>query len=334
MAAPARSSTARSSGRVRSRARARAAALACGALLLLGLAGCTSSGGANGSAGGAKDAAGSANGAAAGAAVGGAPGRAAGVAVAAPGEAAGGGAAAQDGSAPVASTELIKTASISVRVASAGGVAKAADAADRIALAAGGSVYSDDRTAGKQAFAELTLKVPPDALSAVLSQLAALGTEQSRSSSTTDVTTQVADVGARVLSARQSLARLRALYGSATKVSDVIAIESEIAQREADLESLEAQQRSLADQTATATVHLSLHSPPHNPAAVTHHRRTGFLGGLVNGWHAFAASVTALVTVLGAMLPFLVIALLGAGIWRRLHRRARPVAPADPAPAE
>ena len=94
-----------------------------------------------------------------------------------------------------------------------------------------------------------------------------------------DVTGKVADVDSRVDSARESILRLRTLYADATKVSDVIAIEQELATRQAELESLEAQQRALSTQTSQATVRLSLTAakvaatPPAQAGAPTRRRR-------------------------------------------------------------
>lgn len=255
---------------------------------------------------------------------------------AAPGAAAGGAgsaASAVDAKVTVTSPALVRTATLHVRVAKPAAVNRQADAAGRIAVAAGGSVYADDRTSGKHATARLTLKIPPAALDPVLGRLAHLGTATSRRSSTEDVTTQVVDVASRVVSARASLTRLRALYGKATKVRDVIAIENEITARESDLESLQAQQRALSGRTDLATVHLVLTTvlapPPVKPA------RTGFVGGLEHGWHAFTTSVGALVTAFGAVLPFLVVLLVAAAIaWqvrRRVRHRRRPP---EPSPAE
>src|SRR6201999_993676 len=138
----------------------------------------------------------------------------------------------------------------------------------------GGEVDADDRTSGRHATATLQLRVPPASLESVLHELGKLGTEQSRTVSTTDVTQQVADVSSRVISAQQSIARLRTLYGHATKVSDVIEIEGELNTREADLESLEAQQRSLAGETQLATITLRLvtaAAAPPPPAPASHH---------------------------------------------------------------
>lgn len=322
------------------RNRIRAALVTAGVATVAVLAGCSSSGGAaNSAAGGKADlAVGSAPEAGRGAA---AANPAAGAASSAShgdtrydgvkpgaGTAAGG---ANTDTADVTSLALIRTASLQVRIAKASGVAHAADEADRIAVAAGGTVYSDDRTAGKYASAALTLKVPPQSLEPVLNQLAALGKELQRTSSTKDVSSEVADVASRTLSARKSLARLRALYTEATKVGQVIAIESEIATREADLESLEAQQRALSSETATSTINLSLTAAKHVPPPVKpDHARGGFIGGLTHGWDAFVTTMTALVTALGAVLPFLLLVLFAGAIgwhWRHRLRRPRPSEP-------
>jgi hypothetical protein len=181
----------------------------------------------------------------------------------------------------------------------------------------------------------LVLRVPPPSLTSVLDQLSGLGKERSRQLSTTDVTQKVADVDSRVRSAQDSIVRLRALYDGAKKVADVIAIEQELNDREANLESLQAQQRALARQTAMATVTLTLQTAAVTPAKPAHHQsRGGFVGGLERGWHGFVAAASWFATALGTLLPFLLLlALLGVVgrvVWRRLPRRPAPV----PAPSE
>ncbi|HET6877179.1 MAG TPA: DUF4349 domain-containing protein [Jatrophihabitans sp.] len=237
--------------------------------------------------------------------------------------------------AQVMSTAQIRTAQIVVAVTGARNVAATADAAAAIAVRAGGEVYADDRTSGPHATANMSLRVPPNALLPTLSKLSKLGVEQHRRVSTTDVTQRVADVASRTASAQQEIARLRKLYARATKISDIITIESELASREANLEALEAQARALASRTALATIDLALvtaavHRQPAPPAKP---RASGFIGGLERGWHAFAALASWLALVLGAVLPFLLLALLLAGagrlVWTRILRRAR-VAPTGP----
>jgi Domain of unknown function (DUF4349) len=217
---------------------------------------------------------------------------------------------------------LIRTAELTVEVARGVAVAAQADRAEQIAAAAGGQVFADERTAGTAPTAALTLKVPGASLVSVLGKLAGLGKEKSRRSSTQDVTTQVADVSSRVRSAQASIDRLRILFDRATRVGDVIALESELAQRESDLESLQAQQRALAAQTDLATLTLNLTSAD-AALAPKHHANAGFVGGLDRGWRAFAAAAGALAAGVGAALPFVGLALLLAAAAAVLRRRTR-----------
>jgi hypothetical protein len=217
----------------------------------------------------------------------------------------------------------IRTAELTVDIRGAANVAARADEAEDITARAGGEVDSDDRTTGTYANATLQLRVPPETLSTTLRALSKLGTEKSRQLSTTDVTEKVADVSSRVASAREAIVTLRTLYSRATKVADVIAVESELASREASLESLEAQQRSLARQTALASITLTLAPAPRAKAVVAPAKkhRGGFLGGLGRGWDGFTATAAWLATALGTLLPFLlllvVLGLAGRFAWTR-----------------
>jgi hypothetical protein len=293
-----------------------------GSALVLGavaLGGCTSGGGRNSSAGtnqsvqrGAAAAYGSAARPAAGGAAGAnAASSAQGVTASTP---------LVDGSAKIRAAEM----TVGVR---RGHVPATADRAGAIALSVGGEIDADDRSSGHAAAASLQLRVPPEALTSVLTRLSRLGREESRQLSTTDVTQKVADVDSRVASAREAIARLRTLYTHATKVGDVIAVESELSRRESDLEALEAQQRTLARQISMATIALTVETlAPPVTAPKTHHRG-GFVGGLHRGWDGFVASAGWVATAAATVLPFAVVALLIAGgVWA-LHRRRRGPTP-------
>jgi hypothetical protein len=232
---------------------------------------------------------------------------------------------------------VIRTAQLTVGVASASQVAVQANKADALVAAQGGAVFGDDRQSGPNATATLTLKVPPDQLVPILTALSQLGQEQSRSLSSQDVTQQVADVNARVASALASIARLRSLYDSATKVDDVIAIESELSQRESDLESLESQQRALSSQTDMATVTLVLTTvkatPVPKPTPKHHDKYAGIGGAFARGWHGFVTAGAWLVAAFGTVLPFAVLVALIAGalLWTRRNRPG-PLPTPTPAP--
>jgi hypothetical protein len=154
-----------------------------------------------------------------------------------------------------------------------------------------------------------------------------LGTKLSLQQQAEDVTEQVADVDSRVKSAQATLQMFRKILDRANTIGEVLNVEQEISQREADLEALQARQKSLAQQARYATVTLRLEAPgkqaaPPKPAA------DGFLGGLKSGWHAFTAVLSVVVTLLGWLLPFLVVAaLIGLPVWKlRNVRRRSPVA--------
>jgi hypothetical protein len=233
----------------------------------------------------------------------------------------------------------IRTARMTVAVRGAENVAAKATEAGDIAVGAGGEVDADNRTSGPQASASLTLRVPPETLPDTLTALSKLGVEKSRTSSTTDVTQKVADVNSRVESAQQSIARLRLLFGHATKIGAIIQLESELNSREADLESLQAQQRSLARQTSMATVSLTLITAP-KPATkpvADKDDDNGFVGGLKRGWDGFTGAAAWVAEAVGTVLPFLLLLLvLAVGArwaWPKLPRRTAAPAPA-PIPAE
>jgi Domain of unknown function (DUF4349) len=232
-------------------------------------------------------------------------------------------------------TAKIRIASMTVQVKRDTTVAQQANSAEAITVGAGGEVDADDRSSGPDATATLVLRVPPEQLTATLTQLSKLGDEKSRRLSTQDVTSKVADVNSRVASAQGAIARLRVLYRHARKIADVINIESELAQRESDLESLQAQQRALAAETSTAAITLTLTTPPkvvkkNVPPPVKKHDEGGFLGGLHDGWHAFVTGAKAVATAVGALLPFAVLLLVLGVAARLLWPRIRRTAPTPP----
>jgi Domain of unknown function (DUF4349) len=180
----------------------------------------------------------------------------------------------------------------------------------------------------------LVLRVPPTHLDAVLTALAGTGTVSYRTLSETNVTGQVADVASRITSAQDSLTELRGMIDKAASMNDLISLETALSTRESDLESLEAQQRALADQIQYATVTVGYFvpaAPSTTPAAkpTTHH--SGFVAGLLDGWHAFLATLRVLLALIGWLLPFaIVIALLWWPARKLLRRRGLAAEGADP----
>lgn len=196
-----------------------------------------------------------------------------------------------------------------------------------------GGLVADEQTGsdgeGRPASSTLVLRVPTPRFATALEELADLGrvTEQTRSAE--DVTTQVVDTRARVRAAERSIRSIESLLSRAERLGDVIRIESDLARRQADLDSLKQQQAYLADQTSLSTITLHLDRPSATPPPPAETR--GFLAGLAGGWDAMAASGVVLATAVGAVLPFAaLLALVGVPLARVLRRR-RTATVTDPA---
>jgi hypothetical protein len=224
---------------------------------------------------------------------------------------------------------IIYTGSITVRVSN---VDEAASRAGVTATGAGGFVGGDKRTINdSRSEATLTLRVPSARFNEVVTTLGKLGKEESRAISTEDVTDQVVDVDARIATAQASVDRVRALLAKAQTISDIVSLESELSRREADLESLKARKSKLDDLTSLSTITVLLLGP--DAAVAKPKDDSGFIAGLKGGWHAFVASMVVLLTVLGALLPWIV--LLGlpvvALLWFLRRRRRNQSSGAQPA---
>lgn len=228
----------------------------------------------------------------------------------------------------------ILTAELTVRAKSVDDVGDIADRAISLVEGAGGALAGDRRVQdGSRTQADVILKIPPAKYSDTLNQLGKLGKELQRAAQSQDVTDEVTDVASRVSSQTASVERIRKLLASARNLGEIVTIEAELAKRQAELESLQARQRTLDSQTADATITLHVKSP--GAAAVKkEEKKSGFLAGLDAGWTAFTASVTVLLTVVGALLPFLVVSALALGVvWMLLRRRRGTVVAREPAPS-
>jgi hypothetical protein len=205
----------------------------------------------------------------------------------------------------------------------------------------GGYVGSADTAAatgpGSGPTANVTLRVPNAQFDAVLTRVSALGKVTGSERSEQDVTGQVADLASRLATQQASIARVRVLFARATSVGEVVALESALTEREATLESLQAQQRALAGQVDDATITLTLLGPGAK-VVVVHHpvHHAGFVSGLRGGWHALKQIGRGIAVVAGALLPFapvfLVVAAVGWWLSRRRPRHDPPTRLPAPAP--
>ncbi|WP_433129414.1 DUF4349 domain-containing protein [Micromonospora sp. CA-240977] len=225
---------------------------------------------------------------------------------------------------------IIYTGSMRVQV---GDVDAAARDVSALATRSGGFIGGDQRrSAGADAVAELQLRVPAAKFTGVVDEIAKLGVQQSREISTEDATEAIVDLDARITTQQARVESARRLLARATSITDLVSLENELGRREADLASLEAKKRRLADLTALSTITVALVGPA--AKVVEPKAETGFLVGLRGGWKAFVASLTVLLTVLGALLPWLVaLGVPAAALLLVLRRRKRTPIPTAPVSA-
>jgi len=231
---------------------------------------------------------------------------------------------------PVEQPSIISTGSVSL---SARDVAQARSAVQHVADSYASQVTDQETTTSddkRMGYARMVLRVPARSFTQAMADLEQVADLVDSSTSSEDVSTQVIDTDERVKAARASIDRIRTLLARAERIGDVMAIESQLASREADLNSLLRQQAHLADQTALATISVSI-----DRAASAHLREAaddaGFLAGLRTGWGALQGFATAAATVLGAVVPWTPLVLLvGVPAWLLVRRTRRsPSAPTN-----
>jgi len=225
-----------------------------------------------------------------------------------------------DTAAPGVDRQVITTGWVTVKVESP---LDAAREAVRITERAGGRVDGRSEYAPQGdsdgGSATLTLRVPADDLTGILDDLKALGQVQEVSLNSSDVTMETQDLDARISALSASIDRLLALLATATDTDALITLETAISDRQAELESLEAQRRYLADQVAMSTITLQLVTetvvPEPEPAT--------FWDGLVAGWNGFVGFFSGLLVVLGVLVPWLILGAIVTLVVVVLVRRAR-----------
>jgi hypothetical protein len=230
--------------------------------------------------------------------------------------------------------QVIRTGYVSMRVDD---VARTAFDVHALVKKRNGVVSSEDtQSSGDATYANITAQIPAADLDAFIADISALGNVDSVNITAQDVTTQVVDLDARIKVLQTSIDRMTQLLAQASRIEDLLAIETQLSQRQAELDSLTAQRTWLGDQVAMSTITVTL-SPT---TQITDVDAPGFLSGLQSGWAAFVSLIMVAITAAGFLLPFLLVLAaiaipLVLIIIRQAHRRhtsTTPAAPDEPTP--
>lgn len=203
----------------------------------------------------------------------------------------------------------------------------------------GGFVAEREETAARDAedadaSARLLVRVPSAEVTGTLAQLEELGTVEDVSLSSQDVTATARDLDARIRALEISVGRLEDLLSRSGTIDDLVQAEQVLTERQKELEVLQSERASLADQVEMSTIEVWLWTPDDLPTDPP----SGFWGGLVMGWESLVKLLTGVLLTIGVLLPWAALAgliVLVVVLTRRAlgRRRAATALPAVPQPA-
>ncbi|MES2553389.1 MAG: DUF4349 domain-containing protein [Pseudomonadota bacterium] len=169
--------------------------------------------------------------------------------------------------------------------------------------------------------ASLSLRVPPGSLQVFLEGLGKNGEVLQHHRQSEDKTDQVIDADARIKNMTELRDRLRSMLASGKgSLKDIVEVERELANTQAQLDSIAGVRKALAQETDLVAVTIDFQ-------ATASLRETGFFAPVARAWdesgQVMMASVAAIISFLAAVLPWLAIVLpLFIGV-RRLWRKFR-----------
>ena len=178
--------------------------------------------------------------------------------------------------------------------------------------------YSGLRTA------YLTLRVPQDSLDSYLDGTADLGRITSRSESAQDVTASYQDTAARLETQLALMARLQALITESADLSDLLALESQIADTQYQIDRLQSSLNSTDRQVSYATVDVTLKE---EKVAELTDTTVSFgdrlLSAVTVGFGALTDFLQDMAVFLVAALPFIAIVVVAFVIGKIIIRKRR-----------
>lgn len=205
-------------------------------------------------------------------------------------------------------------------VVEVGGFATALEDANAVATRYGGFVMSTSVTGGDRRSGYITLRVRATDFDRAMSDLRRLGEVESESVSGQDVGLQVVDLRARLGAWEAQRDVLLRLLDQARSVSDILKVQVELQNVQANIEQLTAELTYLEDQVDLATISVSLREPGATEGIDDGPRFGDAWAKMVE---AFLTIIFAMIVGLGYVVPIAIV--LAAVVWgvNRYRRRRR-----------
>jgi hypothetical protein len=189
-----------------------------------------------------------------------------------------------------------------------------------LARRVGGFIGSSTTQSGRGAVpaATLEIRMPADRFEDAVDGLRPIGKVESVNVTAQDVGEEYVDVQARMANDHRLEARLIELVAQRTgKLSDVLAVEQELARVREEIERYQGRMRYLQTRAAVSTLSLTIHMP----IPVVDEGSPGVMGEAVReAWRNFIAVVAFAIQSLGVIIPLAVGALAGWLVFRRFRR--------------
>lgn len=210
--------------------------------------------------------------------------------------------------APLDAALIVKTGQLSLEVAD---LDKALTQGQSAVAGMGGSVTSSNQSgAGDYASASVTYRIPVARWDDALTALKKLGSKTlSAQTDTSDVSSQVVDLQARLDNLKVTETALQTIMARATAIPDVIAVESQLSQTQGQIEQLTAQRDNLKNQAAMSTLTVTFQLP--GQTVTTQATQDWTLGGQVD---QAAAALVRIGQGLATMVVWALIVLLPVGL--------------------
>lgn len=203
--------------------------------------------------------------------------------------------------------QIIQTGSVTLRVDE---ITESIPEVISLAESLGGRVDDQsqytDPTQAKVTSANLLVRVPVENYQNFVDQVTKFGNVEALNTSSVDVTLQAVDLEARIKSLETSISRLEELVQEAVNVADLIAAESALAQRQAELDGLLSQQKYLSDQVELASIYIYLLRKDALDAITP----IGFWAGLQKGFESVLRTIENSTTYVGLFLPWVLVVVL------------------------
>lgn len=181
------------------------------------------------------------------------------------------------------------------------------------------------RTGAEEPSGTITLRVVPEDLSSLLNYVQKVGQVAVHTTEREDKTSEVIDSEAKLKNLTSFRDGLRAMLAKrSASVQDIVEIQKQLTDTQAELDSETAQRKILANQTEKVAIEISFRvaRTKSSRGALSEIQEAFVESGLT-----LADSIAALITVVVSLIPWLIVIIPGAWyfarVWRRLRRNRR-----------